>query len=193
MKKLFLSAVFACTFFTLAFSQFEMENLYGGVTFGWAQPVGKFTEIANGGLNYNIEAGYRIMDKLGVGIEYSASATLGIGDNGLNIYGETSYLAKANYRFLDRRFSPYAGLGLGLGQVSEPDLTINDVTTEGATAFGFSTVIEAGLDIYGVILAYRFNYSGNTPKEPVYNVNGANIPVTMHQFVVGYVYKFRSY
>lgn len=193
MKKLLLSVLFACTFVSMAFSQFEIENLYGGTTFGWAQPIGKFTEIANGGLNYNIEAGYRIMDKLGVGLEYSSSATLGIGDSGVNIYGESSYLAKANYRFLDRRVSPYAALGLGLGRVSEPDLTINGETTVGAKAWGFSTVLEAGLDIRNFIVAYRFNYTGNTPKEPVFNPNGANIPVTMHQFVVGYIYKFRGY
>lgn len=187
---LFLLCSFAIVGTTNA--QFEFDNFYGGATFGWAQPIGKFTEVASGGLCYNLEAGYRIIDKLGVGLEYANSATVDASvGNGLelNIYGVSQILIKANYRLFNRKFSPYGGLGLGYSRVSEP--TIQNIV--GAKRGGFGTVLEAGLDIYGVILAYRFNYGGSTPKEPVINTSAGNLPVTMHQFVVGYVYKLRSY
>lgn len=192
MKYFLLSTLFLFAFGTSSFSQFDINNIYGGANLGWASPMGKFKESANGGLTYNVEVGYKITEKLGVGIEYGTSLTVGFKD-GLDIYGMNEYLAKANYRFFNKKFSPYAAVGLGVASVSEPDITVGNDTTIGSRSLGLGTVVEAGLDIYGVILAYRFNYNGNISKDAVYDVANAGTPVILNQFVVGYIYKFGGY
>jgi len=175
-------------------SGFQIENLFGGGNLAFAKPIGDFNQYAKGGFSYNIVVGYKLTEKLGVGIEYGSALTAAIdtaasGLFGVNLYGLNSYLAKGWYRFTEGKIRPYAAIGLGLARVQEPDLTIGTETVLGAKRSGFGANAELGVNILGVNLSYSFNLSGRSPEEPVIN-GAADLAVNYHRFAIGYIVNF---
>jgi len=203
MKKLILSVAMLAFFFSSSHAQFEVEKLFGGANIAFAKPIGDFSEVAKGGLSYNILGGYQLTEKLGVGLEYGEALTVGIardsngveiseGIFGAQIFGLRSILAKGWYRFSTGTVRPYVGAGIGAAQVSEPDAedANGNVTLAGAKRWGLGASIELGINIKGFNLSYSFNVNGKGPKEAVFNSDIADLNVNFHRFAAGYIYNF---
>jgi hypothetical protein len=145
-------------------------------TAGYARPQGDaFVDQTTGkslssfGLGYSLEFLYLLEsdERIGVGIAYSGNALFGVeSEDGFDIglYGLSFYGAKARYRLFesDRKFSPYAGLGLGLAVFSTPDVTITDNITgsstlvPGASAFSLGLAPELGLHISNFVISVAY-------------------------------------
>ena len=195
MKKLLFSFLFIAFCFHTSQAQFDTDKLFGGINIAFAKPIGDFSEYAKGGFSYNVIAGYQLSDNFGAGIEYGSAATVALDDSlsgifGLNIYGLRSGLVKGWYRFATDNFRPYVGVGVGLAQVAEPDITSGTTTVRGAKRWGLGANVELGLNFNGFNLAYSFNVSGKGPKEPVFNENIADLSMNYHRFAIGYIYNF---
>lgn len=197
MKKLILSVAMLAFFFTSSNAQFDVEKLFGGANIAFAKPVGDFSDVANGGISYNILAGYQLTDNLGVGLEYGEALTAGVekdsagvdissGIFGAQLFGLRSIQAKGWYRFTTGTVRPYVAAGIGAAQVAEPDSDI----VKGAKRWGLGASVELGVNINGFNLSYSFNVNGKGPKEPVFNANVADLAVNYHRFAVGYIYNF---
>ena len=147
-------------------AQFEFENIFGGATIGYANPIGDFSEYAKGGFSYEGHLGYNLTDNIAVGFEYCGTITAAIdpsgttGLGGLNLYGLSNYFAKGWYYFLEDDFKPYAAVGLGASLFAEPDLTVNDVVFPGAKRTGFGALGELGFFFKSFNLSYGFVYGG---------------------------------
>lgn len=196
MNKLLLTLFITLMSFGVTKAQFDLSNFYGGVKVGFAKPIGKFSEFAKGGLSYNVEAGYKINENIGVGFEYARAVTAAIDTSAsaglinINIFGLNSYFLKGWYTIPMGSFKPYAAVGLGVTRFKEPDFTINGNTTYGDTRYGAGGDIELGFVVKGFNLAYNFVYNGKSVKEPVYNDNVKNLSVAFHRFSIGYLYGF---
>ena len=196
MKNLFsiLTLVVIATF--SANAQFSINKLFGGASVGYAKPIGDFSEYAKGGLTYSLAGGYHLTEKIGVGLEYNSATTAALDQDGstglfgVNLYSLTSVLAKGWYQFTESKMRPYAAVGLGFGNVSEPDVTIGEDTTVGSVGGGFGANLELGVNFKGVNLAYSFNVSGKASKDPVFNDDIAGLGANYHRFSVGYLYNF---
>ncbi len=190
MKNLLKTLVLAL--FTFTSYSLTAQKISVGTDFGWANALGEFSDSGSGGLNWNAHARYGINEKLSVGLEYNTSLLVAVSSNGssgffgASLWGVSAYGVKGWYEFLDRTVSPYAAVGLGLSQVSEPDITSGGVTTEGASRFGFNGNGELGLKLGGVYLAYRLNFGARTPKETNIFSDISDLPVTTQNFVIGY-------
>ncbi len=203
MKKLILSVAMLAFFFTSSQAQFDIEKLFGGANIAFAKPVGDFSEVAKGGLSYNILGGYQLTEKLGVGLEYGEALTVGVekdsagvditsGIFGAQIFGLRSILAKGWYRFATGNVRPYVGAGIGGAQVAEPDIEDGNgnVIVAGAKRWGLGASIELGINIKGFNLSYSFNVNGKGPKDAVFNSDIADLSVNYHRFAAGYIYNF---
>lgn len=193
MKK-FVLILFVCLWHQLSHAQFDVHKLNAGVTMGYAKPLGDFSDYAKGGFAYQLIVSYDLSSKLEVGLEYAAALTAALdgedltGLFGLNIYGLDAVQIKSWYTFSEKKVSPYAGIGIGLARFSEPDVTINDVTVEGSKRSGLGGSAELGLKIGGFRLGYAYLLNGKTSVEPVFNSKIADLPVSYHRFVLGYVH-----
>jgi len=196
MKKLILSVAMLAFFFTSSHAQFDVEKLFGGANVAFAKPLGDFSEFAKGGFSYNVLGGYQLTDNLGVGLEYGSAATVALSDSitsgilGVNIFGLRSVLAKGWYRFTTGTVRPYVGLGIGAGQVAEPDITVGTDVTKGGKRWGLGANVELGLNIKGFNLSYSFNVNGKAPSEPVFSPGVKDLSVNYHRFAAGYIYNF---
>ncbi len=203
MKKLILSVAMLAFFFTSSQAQFNIEKLFGGANIAYAKPIGDFSDVAKGGLSYNILGGYQLTDNLGVGLEYGRALTVGIekdsagvdissGIFGAQIFGLQSIQAKGWYRFTTGTVRPYVAAGVGAAQVAEPDATDADgnVTLAGAKRWGLGASVELGVNINGFNLSYSFNVNGKGPEEPVFNADVKDLSVNYHRFAAGYIYNF---
>lgn len=179
--------MFSCVFNSNA--QF-IDNVFAGGTVGFANPVGDFSEFANGGFTFNVFVGYHINEEIGIGFEYGSTSTVAVdtasvGGLNVNIYGLSSYLLKGYYKFTDGLIKPYLALGLGVATVREPDFI-----EKGAKRNGFGGSAEFGVNVKGFTGSYSFNLSGKSPKESVFNNATGDLPVNFHRFAVGYIYNF---
>jgi len=196
MKNLIVTTFLMMFFFTTSNAQFDFDKLFGGGNLAFAKPVGEFSDYAKGGISYNVVVGYKLTEKIGVGIEYGSAVTAALdttletGLFGLNAYGLNSFLAKGWYRFSTGNVRPYVGVGVGAAQISEPDVTIGTDTIEGASRVGFGANLELGLSIKGFNMSYSYNLAGKGPKEPVFNENVKDLSLSYHRFALGYIYNF---
>ncbi len=175
-------------------AQFDASNLFGGLTVGYAKPVGDFSDHAKGGLAWDIDLGYRLTEQLAVGVHYGAAVTAAISEGsgvlGLENYALQSWLARGWYLLGTNKVKPFVGLGLGFSNVAEPDVTISGVTTEGAKRSGLGAMGELGLALGDFILSYSYHMCGKSPEDPVINGAPADLAVNYHRFAVGYLYNF---
>lgn len=184
-----------CATFTLS-AQFDFDKVYGGANIGYASPTGDFNEFAKGGLTYTFVAGYKLTDRLAVGIEYGSAVTASIdttlesGIFGLETYGLSNYFLRGSYKLLDKGFAPYVAVGVGLATVEEPDVTSGNTTVEGQSRAGFGADVELGINIKGVNLSYSYVIGGKTPEDPVFSTRSGDTGVSYHRFQVGYIYNF---
>ncbi len=184
-----------CATFTLS-AQFDFDKVYGGASIGYANPTGDFEEFAKGGFTYTIVAGYKLTDRLAVGIEYgsaitaSIDTTLASGVLGLETYGLANYFLRGSYKILDGGFAPYVGVGVGLSTVEEPDVTSGTTTIEGQSRAGFGADLELGVNLNGFNLSYSYVIGGKTPEDPVFSTRSGDTGVSYHRFQVGYIYNF---
>ena len=177
-------------------------------TAGYARPQGDaFVDQTTGkslssfGLGYSLEFLYLLEsdERIGVGIAYSGNALFGVeSEDGFDIglYGLSFYGAKARYRLFesDRKFSPYAGLGLGLAVFSTPDVTITDNITgsstlvPGASAFSLGLAPELGLHISNFVISVAYI----VPMKYTINSDTGNFDGTAGALNInlGFVYDF---
>ena len=177
-------------------AQFDFEKLYGGALLGYADPVGDFEQFADGGFTYTVVAGYKLTDRLSVGIEYASVAAGGISDDdnsgilgGLEAYGLNNYFVRGSYKLLTGGFAPFVSAGLGLASITEPDVTTSAGTVEGGSATGFGADLELGLSIKGFQLSYSYVIGGNTPEETAFT-DRDQVSIGYNRFQLGYVYNF---
>lgn len=186
-------------------AQFDWGNIFGGADFGYSKPMGDFSNYAKGGLTWDTHVGYKLTDNIGVGGAYiggfgaAFDGDGGTGLFGVNVYSMSSYLAKGWYKFSDKNVSPYAGLGAGIGRVSEPDYEITttdgagNTTTQtiiGSKQSGLALNVELGLTIKRFNLAYSFNMSGKVSDDPTLNKEVAGQLVNYHRITMGYMINF---
>jgi len=177
-------------------NNFDLENIYWGANIAWVTPIGDFNEHAKGGIGGNTLIGYKLTEKLGLGIELGGAATgafdesMNSGFFGLNFYGLQSLLVKSMYRFSTETFRPYVGVGAGLAKVAEPTVIIGTEEIEGASRFGLGANAELGLNIKGFNMAYSFNLSGKAPKDGLFNPNANDLTVNFHRITMGYIRNF---
>ena len=196
MQKVVFAFLFSLCLVGTAQAQFDLDKLFGGAALGYARTTGDFQAFAKGGFTYSAVVGYSLTDRLGVGIEYGGTiavavdTTLASGLFGLEAYGIETYLARSWYQLSDRKFVPYLGLGLGLARVAEPDVTINGETIEGATRTGLGAELELGFTVNGFNLSYAYVLGGRAPEDPVLNTRVADVVVSYHRFLIGYLYNF---
>jgi hypothetical protein len=164
-------------FFLLASFLFIAQNSFSqtfsfGTQVGYANSQGSaFTDDVTGeklssfGLGYELDIMMcveNLDNKLALGLMYSGTALIGSEGDGFfdfGIYGLALYGVKGQYRFLepiDNAFSPYGCLGLGLSQMSTPDVTVNGVETKGGRAYSLGVRPELGLDINGFTLSASY-------------------------------------
>lgn len=191
MKNFFCTMLFSLILLSAATAQFDSSKLFAGANLGYAKPVGDFSTYSKAGFSYNIMVGYKLKEKISVGIEYGSALTAAIDGNvGISLYGLSTYLAKGWYRFTEGNFAPYVGLGVGLGQIAEPDITSGGITYFGSKRIGLGGNIELGINISGFNISYGYNITSNTPKTPAYFPDSADLSVNYHRFALGYIYNF---
>ncbi len=167
MKKVISLMVFGFFMFHLSFAQ----NISISGQLGYSKATGDSFLDINGdkmvgfGLAYDADVMLhfdKFDNKLSTGLTYNSSLlfgsssdpnTLDIGIFGLSLYG-----VKGEYKFLDKKFSPYASLSLGLAQLQTPDVTSGDgsILVEGETASNFGIKPEVGIYLGGfrITVAY---------------------------------------
>ena len=158
-----------CTLCIVTFAQAQAITTSGFL--GYSSPQGSaFEDPATGesqvsfGFGYGAEAMYlfgKTNNQFGAGIIYNGIAIiqensdnfLGFGGYGLALYGVTGFY---RLRPQEKTFSPYGSLGLGLTQLSTPDITINGETISRGSAFSFGIQPKIGLEINGLLIAASY-------------------------------------
>ncbi|MBT3423851.1 MAG: outer membrane beta-barrel protein [Bacteroidetes bacterium] len=138
---------------------------------GYAGPRGNaFTDDVTGdrlssfGLGYEADVMMcldKLDNKLAVGLMYSGAALIGSEGESFfdfGVYGLALYGIKGQYRLLnpDKSFSPYGSLGLGLSQMSTPDVTVGTDVTKGGRAYSLGLRPEIGLDLGGFLISASY-------------------------------------
>ena len=108
--------------------------------------------------------------KLAVGIEgnYNLHGYKDINDD-LKLRDATLYLAKAEYYFMEKNFSPFAGLGLGLSNIVRPEVTGTDINgntvvlLEEKRKINFAASPRIGFVAGGFHMEFIYNLAGKTP------------------------------
>ena len=180
MKKQFFSAIFiACILFVGSATVDARAPLSFSGQIGYAMPQGTAFENAAGesmtrlGLSFDVDALWHFEQtnyRLGAGLAMNTSilfgADLGEGGGDIGLFGLALYGARAYYRFLDSRISPFGALTVGLAQLSTPEVSINNqVISESQTASAFGIRPEVGVEFgsfiisvgYTIPMSYSFN------------------------------------
>ena len=173
MKKfLLVLALFACTYATQA-------QIRIGGDFGFATATGDFGADGSLGIGFAGHAAWAFTPKISAGIEVDRSAivTVSSGDGvDIDATGLSGYLAKGYYHFLDKKFSPYFGLGMGLYNVEFPTVTITDgngntTVIEGENKVNFGFAPELGLQMGWFTLGAKYSLAGKLPGGSDINAN----------------------
>lgn len=160
------------------------QKVAGGAHLGFSKLTG---DLGGGGLNWILDAKYYLSDKLAVGAEYNSSGMIATGDGDLGIFGGKQFLAKAEYYFTDKKVRPYAGLGLGLAQVSTPEVTVNgSVAYAKVKKNNFSLSPRLGIMLGNFGVEFQYNLAGKTPKET--SLGQADKGFSFWTLNLGYVY-----
>ncbi len=170
--------------------------LGGGL--GGAKLTGDLGEGGSFGLQYLLEGKYFFTDQLAAGLEYNGNAIAFGNDGGLfgvSAYGATLYLAKGEYFLTKGTVQPYVGLGLGLGQISTPEITISDgsggsSTIPSESSFNLAVSPRLGVQISSFALEFAYNFSGKTPKSELQNTSVADMPFNFFNITVKYNYLY---
>lgn len=196
MKKIIFTLTLFISTIGITNAQFDIANFYGGGDIGFSRPVGEISEFLAGGLTFSGSIGYSIDEKISVGIEYSSTLAAGIdtsgnsGFLGLNVYGLEQYLATGQYRFLEGKFTPFVGLGLGVARTQEPSFVDANGMEVQSSRIGFGGKAEVGIALGGLMLKYAFALNGRTPEDTFFNINTSDLAVNYHRFTGGYIYNF---
>lgn len=171
-------------------AQFDRITL--GTDFGWANLQSKVADAGSGGFNWNLHGHYGLTENIKVGLEYNTAAILAVDDDNDDLtsisgWGVHSYSAKGWYYFMTGKFKPYAGVGLGMSRIVEPDFSEDLI---GKTRLGFNGNAELGLQFGGVYIAYRFHFGAKTAKELAYFTDFNDVGMNSQNFVIGYRYGF---
>ncbi len=193
MKRIFFSIITMLFILASAHAQFSAADLFGGANIGYSKPVKDIKDYAKAGVTFNIEAGYKVRENLGIGLMYQRAFTGGIDSDTLIVidnitnYNLESFLIKGWYTLAEEEVKPYIGLAAGIARVSEPDVTTNTGTTEGTNRIGLGASLEVGILLRGFNVSYSFNLAGKTPENSVLR-GGGDINVLYHYFGIGYIY-----
>ncbi len=165
---------------------------------GAAKLTGDLGKDGSFGLQYLLEGKYFFTDQLAAGLEYNGNAIAFGNDGGLfgvSAYGATLYLAKGEYFLTNGTVQPYVGLGLGLGQISTPEITVSDGTGNSSTipsesSFNLAVSPRLGVQISSFALEFAYNITGKTPKSELQNTTVADMPFNFYNITVKYNYLY---
>jgi hypothetical protein len=175
-KSFFIAAICLLSFTATANAQDFWEQLSAQGLVGWTVPQGsKFKtdageKLSGGGLNVDFHVMYALPqfdNKLSVGLTWNSSFLFAADLDGLSkggIYGLDLYGVKGEYRFLDRKVSPFASLSLGLGRFSTPEYTLltsdgyseEETVIESESAFNLGIRPEIGVDFGGFVVSVAY-------------------------------------
>lgn len=165
------------------FAQISIEKAYFGGGIGFSKVTGELVEngAGGGGISFILDGGVFIQPKIAVGLEgnWSLHGFEDVNED-VNFNAAGLYLAKGEYYFLDRGFSPFVGLGLGVA-------TVESVFSEG-NKVNLAISPRAGFVAGGFHMEFIYNLAGKTP-------NFGNIEGKRYNFwtlSLGYRYIFES-
>jgi hypothetical protein len=175
MKKIYLKSIFVVSalFIGSMVANAQVPISFSGQA-GYAAPNGSFFKTESGekmasfGIGADVDVLYHFEQldyKLGVGLTLNSSFLFGVdldgfGDAGL--YALNLYGAKAQYRFLTSKVSPYGALSLGLSRFSAPAISIQGefdepvFVDETQHAFGFGIRPEVGVEFGWFVLSVGY-------------------------------------
>ncbi|MFK7808089.1 MAG: outer membrane beta-barrel protein [Saprospiraceae bacterium] len=170
MKKNLLLAL--CLFVSAGlFAQISIEKGYAGAGLGFTKLTGDIAEGGSGGITAFVDGAVYLMPKVAVGVEgnFNLHGYQDADDN-LKFRSANLYLAKGEYYFLDKNFSPFVGLGLGLSTIVRDEVVGFDQATgeeftilEEKTKFNFAASPRLGFVAGGFHMEYIYNFAGKTP------------------------------
>lgn len=169
MKILKLTLLFAIVA-TLGFSTQAQTISYSGqlgyaITQGDAFTDADGNRLSSFGISYEADLLYfpgLLDDRLGLGVSFVGSALFGKNSEeelDIGIYGLSLYGVKGMYRVLpvDRSFSPYGALGLGVSVFETPEMTYgNDVVIPADKSYSLGLRPEIGLDLGGFVISASY-------------------------------------
>ena len=158
MKKTILCIAVSLLGFVAANAQVKL-----GFGLGYAIPSGDIKDFLDGGVSFNLEAGYGVTEDIDVSLSYQADLLVGIDQGGGSSFGNLtigSILANGRYFFIKEKFRPYASLGIGIASIGALE-----VETDTALFSGSITAAESTSN-FAIRPAIGFKYG-------VLNVNAA--------------------
>ncbi|MBB6460027.1 outer membrane beta-barrel protein [Flammeovirga kamogawensis] len=176
MKKTIIVALFLAMCST-AFAQDKKFSI--GFGLGGSFASSKFEDVKQKGAGVNgfLNFYYNVNSKLSLGLEYNG-ATIVIkpeDDMGINFEatGLSSFSAKGLYHFSENKVRPYAGIGLGLYNVSPGKIGSgeNFIEFEKASSFGFAPEVGLKLGWFQIAALYHMipSVSFSDDYNPSYN------------------------
>lgn len=150
MKNIKLIGLAIAALFTGVIRAQEAGEFRIGVDLGYMAPKG------GGGLSYYVEPKFNIKDNMNVGLKIGGNILINsIESSDPNLDGEKgnlsfgrSYIGTFDYYFNDSQstFAPYIGGGLGLYQIANLVIDINDEELEFANGNKFGGLIRGGFE-----------------------------------------------
>lgn len=200
MKNLIIVFVLIASVFSKSQAQISLDKVYGGFGMGvnyYDEDQGA-SSYMTGGVKFNLEAGYHINRKIGVGLDLGYSH--GLGDtygSGEILRFETikqnRYLVHTRYKLFDTKISPYIKVSVGLTRLEEPNTSANLDPIDGAIRYGVGGSAELGLMIYGAFISYGLDSYGKTPSESTFHARHSDSALIAHAIQIGYIHNFSSY
>lgn len=136
MKKTIFCIAVSLLGFVAASAQVKL-----GLGLGYAIPSGDIKDILDGGVSFNLEAGYGVTEDIDVSLLYQADLLVGIDEGGSSFGNLTigSILANGRYFFIKEKFRPYAALGIGIASVGAVEIEADSAIFSGSIIAAEST------------------------------------------------------
>lgn len=203
MKKLILLVMLVLVGATITAQDSERLTFEFGI--GGASATGDFDQGDGIGLGVYLNGRYSLRPDFQVGLEYGSAAIVTIAeqDGGGSIDATVieTYLAKAYYLPLNGFFKPFVAVGLGLGIVTVPEITVNNISTVKETSVtGLSWNSEAGFYLGGFKVGVSYTYAPKPEAESLsyttdsgyvtYHKSEADFNATYLQYTIGWAFTF---
>ncbi len=166
MKKIVFISIAALAFIFTSSSVFAQVSVE--LDFTYSSPGGDFADSYDGGIGIGIHPRFKINDNMAVGL-YGGVEVFAGGDwedpsssitSSVDAAGVLAILGTFQYKFLERKISPYAEIGIGSFKYTAGTVDASSVVTgagfEDESYFGFAPkvgVMISFLNIYGQYVA----------------------------------------
>ncbi len=187
---------------SISLSAQTQSKLFIGTSLATLDDIGKQSELTSIGGAYKLNAGYKITEKLKLGLEHMGSyhnvGTIQFTDQDGNPIGSSdpwyrasTYLIKAYYNLINIKENIHivGGLGFGLSQFVSPELPLvifgNPVVKE--SSYNYAANAEIGFNAYGIMIVV-FTNIGTKSNIDSLNIHGDNYNYLGASF--GYIWNF---